>query len=286
MAPPVSVVVPVRDGARTIPALLASLARQTLPADRFEIVVVDNASRDETAELARDAGAIVIQEPVANRALARNRGVQAASGELLAFVDADCVAEPQWLESILRCSPAAPLMAGPVRLTTNDPPNPVERFERLWRFAQEHWVQQGWAVTANLAVWREAFERVGGFDPAYRHYSEDADFCVRCKRAGLELGYCPDATVCHAGEDRLWPMLRRAFFHGYGSSQAVRRIGVGHQAWRHPGPLLDARGAMALIGIQPDTLGRRERRRIRELARLAYGARLLGSVWSTLRRAR
>lgn len=286
MKPAVSVIVPVRDGAGALPALLASLAAQTLSAERFEVIVIDNASRDDTAGVARRAGAVVVSEPVPNRSLARNRGVLAATGDLYAFTDADCVADPTWLDALLRCAGEAPLMAGPVRVTTGDPPNAVERFEVHWRFAQEYWVNEGWAVTANLCVRRDAFERVRGFDPAYRYYAEDADFCIRSKRAGLRLGFCPDAAVTHEGESRLGPMLRRAFFHGYGATQALRRIGFGHHACRHPAPVLHTRGAMALMGVNPDGLDAAERRRIGRLARVAYGARVVGSLWATVRGVR
>ena len=286
MPPEVSVIICVRDGESTLPALLSSISSQTLRPDRLEVIVVDNASRDRTANVAAKLGATVLFEPVPNRALARNRGVAAASADLLAFTDADCVADPHWLEAMVECSGREPLMAGPVRITTDDPPNAVERFETLWRFAQKDWVEQGWAVTANLCVQRAAFERVGGFDPAYRHYAEDADFCLRSGRAGLLLGYCPGAVVSHFAESRLAPMLRRAFFHGYGATQALRRIGVGHHAWRDPLPLLRARRAMAMIGLPQTMADRMEWRRMRELTRMAYAARMVGSLWATLRRVR
>jgi glycosyltransferase involved in cell wall biosynthesis len=276
----VSVVVPVRDGAGTLPALLESLGAQTLERDRFEVIVVDNASRDATARIAAEYGARVVHEPVPNRSRARNRGVAAARGDLLAFTDADCVAEPGWLEGFLAVAERRPLMAGHVELTTGEPPNAVERFERLWRFGQEHWVRDGWAATANLAVERRAFDRVGGFDPAYRHYGEDADFCLRARRAGLELGWAARARVAHAGEARLGPMLRRAFFHGYGAVQCLRRIGIGERAWRHPRPLADGGAALRRFGADPAAMAPGEARSMRALARLAYASRVLGSLWA------
>lgn len=286
MTPDASVIVPVRDGAVSLRALLDSLRAQTLSAERFEVIVVDNGSRDDSARVAEEAGATVVVEPRPNRSLARNRGVEVARGDLFAFVDADCVADPGWLEALVACAPRAPLMAGPVRLTTGEPPNAVERFEALWRFSQEHWVREGWAVTANLAVTRDAFERAGGFDPAYRHYAEDADFCLRAGRAGQEIGFCPGARVSHDGERELYPMLRRAFFHGYGATQALRRVGFGHHAWRHPAPMLHTPGAFALMGVDPARIAPGDRRRMARLARLAYAARVVGSLWAVARRAR
>src|SRR5947208_2213682 len=80
---------------------------------------------------------------------ARNRGARAARADRFAFIDADCVATPGWLEAMRGCAGRAPLLAGAVRVTTEEPPNAIERFEVLWRFDQESWVKLGWAATAN-----------------------------------------------------------------------------------------------------------------------------------------
>src|SRR3954452_24884575 len=180
----ISVIVPVRNGARSLPALLQSLDAQTLPHDRFEVIVVDNGSEDRTAEIAEAHGSRVISEPIANRSRARNRGAAAARSALYAFTDADCVAHPDWLQELVGSGNQAPLMAGDVKVRVRERPNAVERFEALWRFGQRSWVEhQGWAATANLLVRADAFEAVGGFDPEWRHIGEDADFCMRARRS-------------------------------------------------------------------------------------------------------
>jgi len=281
--PEISVVVPVRNGARTIGALLASLAGQTAAPERYEVIVVDNASHDATGDTAASLGARVVHEPIANRSRARNAGARTARADLLAFTDADCTASPHWLEELLACRGQAPLLAGPVHVTTGVPANAVERFEVLWRFSQAAWVAQGWAATANLMVERRAFEAVGGFDSAYRHIAEDADFCLRAGRAGFPLGYCAAALVEHGAERSLPPLVRRAFFHGYSASQALRRLGVGHTAWRDLRPLLSLNAALGGLGIEPGSLPPAERRRLGVLASVSYASRVAGSVWATLR---
>ncbi len=115
----------------------------------------------------------------------------------------------------------APLVAGPIRLVTSEQPNVIERFEALWRFGQEWWVEDGWAATANLLVQAEAFEAVHGFDTTGRHIGEDVDFCFRARAAGYSLAYCPTAIVEHDGERALAPLLRRCFRHGYSVKQAT-----------------------------------------------------------------
>ena len=281
-----SVIIPVKDGAGSIPMLLDSLAAQTLARDRFELIVVDNASRDGTGDVAREHGATVVEEPVANRSRARNRGAREARADRFAFIDADCVAAAGWLEAMLGCAGSAPLLAGAVRVTAHEPPNAIERFEALWRFDQASWVKQGWAATANMCVERAAFEAVGGLDETYRHIGEDVDFCVRAVRAGYALGYCPDAVVTHDAEHRMRPLLRRSWAHGYSGNQAHYRLGLGYRAWRRPRPLLSRNEALRLYKVPRDAFDRAEWRRMGRLAQASYAARVAGSVWSELSRAR
>jgi glycosyltransferase involved in cell wall biosynthesis len=282
----VSVIVPARNAASSLPALLKSLDDQTLERDRFEVIVVDNDSSDDTAEVAAAHGARVVSEPIASHARARNRGAAAARARLYACTDADCVADPRWLEALLSCASSAPIVAGEVKLRTRDSPNTIERFEALWRFAQGAWVKQGWAATANLLVHADCFNRVGGFDIGVRHYGEDADFCLRAGAAGYALTHCPDAVVEHPGERDLRPFLVRFFMHGFGSNQLFYRLGVGLRAWRHPTPALAGDQALRQIGHSPENFEPDEWRRMARLARLGYAARIAGSVWAELRHAR
>lgn len=283
--PEVSVIVPVRDGAASMPALLDSLAVQDLAADRYEVIVVDNGSRDATGAVAAARGAKVVHEPHPNRSGARNAGARAARADVFAFIDADCVAAPQWLSSLLECRGRSPLVAGRVEIETRSPPNAIERFEELWRFNQAAGVSQGWAATANLLVEREAFDAVGGFDPAY-HYGEDVDFCLRAGRAGYALSFCEDALVRHGAEHEFIPAMRRAVFHGYGATQVLRRLGVGHVAWRTPGIVLRPRVALGFYGVDIDALPRHERRVQGALAIVSYASRVAGSLWASLLRVR
>jgi GT2 family glycosyltransferase len=282
----ISVIVPVRNGARSVPALLRSLDTQTLERGRYEVIVVDNASTDGTAAMARAHGARVVHEPIANRSRARNRGASVATSRRYVFIDADCVADRRWLHELLAHAELAPLVAGEVRLRTSRPPNAVERFEALWRFAQGAWVAQGWAAAANLLVHADAFEAIDGFDVAYRHYGEDADFCLRAGRAGYDLGFCGSAVVEHDGEQEMVAFLRRFFMHGYGATQIFYRLGAGYRPWQNPRPAVMGDRALRELGHSPDRFERGEWLRMVYLARLGYGARIAGSIWAEVVRAR
>jgi GT2 family glycosyltransferase len=282
--PEISVVVPVRDGAGGLRLLLESLAAQTLARDRFEVVVVDNGSRDDApAAVAGATGAVLVRESWANRGLARNRGVAVAAADLIAFTDGDCLADAGWLAALLACLQHAPLAAGPVVLETGTPPNACERLELVWRFDQAGNVRaSGWAASANLGISRRAFLEIGGFDPAYRHIGEDVDLCLRAGAAGHRLAYCPDAVITHAAESALRPILRRAFRHGFSSTQHHHHLAmaVGWQYWRHPRPAVA--GDWALRRFGPDALAQPD---LMPLARAEYAARVAGSAWAELRQA-
>jgi glycosyltransferase involved in cell wall biosynthesis len=285
-----SVVVPARDAAETLPALLRSLAGQTLERSSFEVIVVDNASADATAWAAREGGADrVVMERTPGRARARNTGAAAAGAPRIAFTDADCTVDPGWLEALCGCLERVPLAAGPVRLLTGTPPNAVERLESLWRFQQEDHVRDdGWAASANLGITRAAWDALGGFDAGFERIGEDVDLCLRARAAGLQLGFCPGAGAAHPVEHSLPSIVRRGVAHGWSNRQlAARHPALGATVyWRHPGPLVRGTWALERFGARPGALAPRERRRLDALARVEYAARMAGSATAALRRIR
>jgi glycosyltransferase involved in cell wall biosynthesis len=98
----VSVVVPTCEGAETLRTTVEALRGQTVPDDRYEIIVVDDASTDDSAQIAEAAGARVIRQSVNRGAgAARNAGARAARAPLVAFIDDDCTAEPHWLAELI-----------------------------------------------------------------------------------------------------------------------------------------------------------------------------------------
>jgi GT2 family glycosyltransferase len=282
MAARVSVITPVRDGERALPALFEALAQQTLAADAFDVVVIDNASRDATAAVARDLGATVVSEPVPGRARARNRGVAATAAPLLAFTDADCRPHPDWLEHLVAALGDSSLVGGRVVLTTGKAPKAVEQLDALWRFRQDDGAAQGWAATANLGMHRDAFEAIGGFDASFRHIGEDVDLCLRARAAGHRLAWCPQAVVEHPAETSLRPVLRRAFEQAYSLEDLRRRHDFDSgEEWRHPMPLVRGGYALDRFGARDGRLA--GRRRMLALARLEYAGRMAGSAWAALR---
>ena len=156
----VSVVIPARNEEKNLPRCLAALARQTY--GDFELIVVDSASSDGTGRVARDHGARVIRVEVPGVALARQVGFEAARGEIIASMDADTIAPPDWLARLI-----APLsdpqvvetVGGLVYEGQNLIPSLIDS---VWQRSL-HRLGLTTATAANLAVRKTAFEQVGGF---------------------------------------------------------------------------------------------------------------------------
>jgi GT2 family glycosyltransferase len=193
-----SVVVVTRDRAQRLRALLDSLRAQT--ADGFEVVVVDDGSRDETRDLLAheadglDLRVITRAEP-GNLAEARNAGWREARGPLVAFIDDDCVATPGWLEEGLRAARERP---GAVVQGMTEP-NPAE-LGRSGPFTRTIEVRSlgPWFQTCNIFYPRDLLERLGGFDTAFARSGEDTDLAWRAFESGAPAAWAPRALAYHA----------------------------------------------------------------------------------------
>jgi GT2 family glycosyltransferase len=188
---------------------LAALGRQTLPAADFEIVVADNNSPEGEAAVRAVVGdrarLVIVTEKGAGPA--RNGGVAAAEGEILAFTDCDCVPEPNWLAEGVAALDRLDFVGGQVKVLVGDERamTAAEAFERVFAFDVESYVdRKGFAVTANLFCRRQMFEAVGGFRVSV---SEDVEWSWRARSLGYRLGYVPAASVGHPAR-RDWPELK------------------------------------------------------------------------------
>jgi glycosyltransferase involved in cell wall biosynthesis len=227
----VSIVIPARDEeghlARVLPACLEAARR--VPGGA-EVIVSDHGSTDGTTTLARRLGARVVDATGAPTiAAVRNRGARAAEGEILAFLDADCVPEPEWLVAAVRLFAEEP-GTGAAGLPPRSAPGEGWIARASARFAGAARpgarARARWLPSANLIVRRATFERVHGFDEALAT-CEDYDLTVRIRAAGEELALDPGLGATHLREPgSIGALFQKERWRGRASIAGVKRHGL------------------------------------------------------------
>ncbi len=254
-APMVSVVICAYNAERTLEECLESLRRPRYP--NFEVIVIDDGSTDSTKEIAeRFPEFRLISHENRGLSAARNDGIAAAQGEVIAFTDADCAVDPDWLTFLVSRLLSGDFagVGGP-----NLPP------------PEDHWVPEVVAHSpggpthvlitdseaehvpgCNMAFWRERLVEVGGFDPIFAAAGDDVDVCWRLQNAGHKIGFAASALVWHRRRNTVRAYLRQQ--RGYGYAEALlyfkhpRRFNqLGHSRWL----------GRIYGGLSPGILGRR-----------------------------
>lgn len=222
----VSVIVPVRNGREDLLQLIEALGGQTLAPDSFEVVIGDDGSTDGSTEgLATQDGWIRVEPgPPINSYGARNRAARASRAPVLAFCDADCRPEPEWLEQGLAALETTDLVAGRIRFSVSVPRTIWTLLDMEAAKDHEREVLRGTAETANLFLRRELYDHVGGFDDSIPEHG-DFDFVQRCVADGAALSYAAEAIVWHPTRDRAKSFLRAVWI--YNRWYAVREARAG-----------------------------------------------------------
>jgi len=224
--PSVSVVIPVKDQFVDIVECLESLEELNFPAEKLDIVVVDDHSKMEISELMTTFNVLVIRQEITHGpAFSRNLGVGATRGSVLAFLDADCVPDEEWLAELLPFFQASSVGAVGGYIEGYYRDSFLDKYEEVAsslnmgnRIIFEGKSDSSFYVpTANLLVSREVFNDCGGFEEDMR-IGEDVDFCWRMRKGGYSLLYAPYGTVGHKHRNEMETMLKRR--GQYGTSEA------------------------------------------------------------------
>lgn len=222
--PQVSIIIPVFNQGEDLFRCLQALEGQTRP-ERFEVVVVDNHSdRPIDGLTERFPFVRCIREPKPGSYAARNRGIEASRGDILAFTDADCLPEGSWIESGVRAVqrlPGSGMVGGKIELTFHDPnkPTAAELYESVFAgFPQESFVKGGFSATANLFTTRATVEQVGLFDERLMS-GGDMEWGQRLRSRGLVQVYADDVRVSHAARRTLGPLFRKVLRVAGGNQQ-------------------------------------------------------------------
>lgn len=227
-----SVVIPHLNQPQMLARCLASLRAGQRQPD--QVIVVDNGSTVPPRAVCEAAGAILLTEPVPGPGPARNRGVAAATGNVLAFIDADCLADPGWLAAAERAITAdgATILGGDVRIAYADPDHltRLEAYESIYAYRMDRYIaREGFTGTGNLVVRRDVLADVGPF--AGIGVAEDRDWGQRATARGYRIRYVADMKVYHPARQQFSELRQkwdRHMAHDY--MQARPRL-VGRLKW-------------------------------------------------------
>jgi O-antigen biosynthesis protein len=236
--PMVSVVVCSYNGAKTLSQTLNAIARLRYP--RYEVVIVNDGSRDTTQAIAASFGARLISISNGGLSNARNLGWQNARGQIVAYIDDDASPDPHWLSFLVAgllhsdfAGIGGPNLSPPrdgfvAQCVDHAPGNPTHVL--IDDREAEH------LPGCNMAFWRDRIAAIGGFDATFRIAGDDVDFCWRLQEQGWKLGFSAGAVVWHHRRDTIKTYWKQQMNYGRAEAMLERKWpakynGFGHVSW-------------------------------------------------------
>ncbi len=216
-----SLIIPAYNAAMVIGQCLARALQQSIPREAYEVIVVDDGSLDNTAEVVAGHPAVkLIRQANRGPAAARNRGAEAAGGDILVFTDADCELEVDFLKNILAPFAADPQVAGAQGRYQTRQNEFMARFGQVEIETRYLKMERGRHIdfigTYAAAYRADLFRQYGGFDPGFpAACGEDAEFSYRLSRDGHRMLFCGAAVVYHRHPSTLKQYLRTKFYRGF-----------------------------------------------------------------------
>ncbi len=230
MPPSASVVIPVRNGAKTIADQLDALAGQDLMTG-WNLIVADNGCTDDTVQIVLDHRlSSLVDVTIVDASIrpginvARNAGVVESAAPIIAFCDADDAVDQAWIRSHLEAHVRshAGVIGGPLRVTEINPPSALR-----WSvgFEAQPLIDQHlpYVVGANFSITRGAWDATGGFNEAIRLGWDEVDFCIRARQRGIHIDWCDAAIVDYRLRDGAWINFKQRVKYGRGESYCRRQ---------------------------------------------------------------
>ena len=242
----VSVIIPARNTGAFISRVIGAVFAQQTSAKELEVLVVDDGSTDDTAELARQTGARVVAVPAekaGNPAAARNLGAASATGDPLVFLDADCTPAPGWLAALLRAHEAgAVCVGGSLAMPTGLPASARWDYFCGWYHAHERSApgRVKHHPPCNLSICRKAFLATRGFNEAqpiaYSH--EELAWQAQLQNTGGTICFEPEAVAYHWNRRGFGNLLKRNYRWAYSAIESKTETRTSRFAWMYRHPLL------------------------------------------------
>ncbi|USQ76593.1 glycosyltransferase [Ornithinimicrobium cryptoxanthini] len=222
----VAVIIPAHNAASTLPQQLEALATQ-VGAPPFDVVVVDNRSTDDTAQVARALGATVVSAPSRPGVHhARNEGVRATDHELILHCDADDLVNESWVADIVRSLDQHDVIGGAISFERVNDPTVAAVLTSPTAEGPPVCMGRTYALGGNMGYRRSVWLKVGGFDESFESGHEEVDFCWRARAAGASVGFAPTAVVFYRQRADLRTLTRQRFYFGRSFAQLYSK----HQA--------------------------------------------------------
>lgn len=227
--PSVTIVVPVYNGEENIENCIKSLLNQKYPKENLEIIIVDNNSTDNTAEIIKRYPVKYLAEIKQGVCYARNRGLKEATGDLLAYTDSDCIADENWIAMLASNFKSSSIGGVGGHLASVESDNLIEKYiahreiltqEKMF---QDKPFSPPFFITANVMYRTEALKKIGGFDNFFTISGEDADLAWRVVDEGYSLLLEEKAIVYHKHRANLKKFCKQMFGYGIGSAAIFKK---------------------------------------------------------------
>jgi len=220
MLPGVTVIVPVRNAQKTIDKCINALHKQDYPQDKLQIIIADNGSTDKTQEIIRSFPVEMIIEPKTGSYNARNHALPLATGDIIAFTDSDCVADPNWLKSLIGGFTDPQIAGCGGKIEDFSGTGWIQRYSNIHVLRQDQSLAETtrphpYIIGANMAYRREIFSELGYFDGRFIS-GGDTDMSWRVQQAGYKIKYIPEAIIHHFHRATVAGLYGQYFRYGIG----------------------------------------------------------------------
>jgi GT2 family glycosyltransferase len=233
----VSIIIPFKNAEKTIDRCLCSIFEMAYQS--YEIILVENNSTDNSRSIAKSLrkkfgqqlSSKIISETKPGPAAARNTGARVAQGRYLAFTDADCVADKNWLTDSVKVFDDDSIAAVAGNIEGFKSSNLVECFHGLFTLQglkvsktfESFTLDSGGFSTTNLIVRKDVFDQIRGFDEDLLRFGEDHDLCARIYRAGYKIKSIPGGTIYHIHRREISSTWEQSYYFGSGHGTLLKR---------------------------------------------------------------